>query len=363
FFVLGLILMPLGVYLAARRLGGYRHLVAQLRPAGPQLARLGWAIAFATLANAGILTAAAYHGVAVMDSKEFCGQTCHSVMQPQYVRYQHSRHAAIPCVDCHIGGGAAAFFHYKLSGVRQLVRLTTKTYQRPIPPAMDRVRPASEICEACHVAGGQQQDRLKIIRHYDDDEQSTEKTTVLMVKVATKIHKAHIGRNIEYSGAMPDPQTIPTVTADGKTFSVEGAAPAAVLRRMDCMDCHNRSGHNFETPEAAVDDAIATGKLDRSRPFTRRDAVAALKGKLPIAQQPAVVQQIFADNVFSGMNITWGTYPNNIGHDASPGCFRCHDDQHKTKTGASITMECTACHEPVAVEEKNPEILAKLGIQ
>jgi len=361
-FLLGLILMPLGLFLAARRLGGYRQLLTQVRPPGPQLARLGWAIAFATLANASILTAAAYQGVAVMDSKQFCGETCHSVMQPQYVRYQNSPHAAVPCVDCHIGGGAASFVHYKISGVRQMIRLTTHTYSRPIPPAMDRVRPAHEICEECHSLKMRQEDRLKIIRHYDDDEQSTEKTTVLLVKVGSKIHKAHIGRDIEYSGSAPDPQMIPTVTVNGKTYALEGASPGPVTRKMDCMDCHNRSGHDFQTPEDAVDSAIADGKLDRSRPFARRDAVAALKGKLPIGQQPDAVQQIYAANVYPGMNITWGTYPNNIGHMSFPGCFRCHDDQHKTKTGESITQDCSACHEPIAVDEANPEILKKLGM-
>jgi hypothetical protein len=363
FFVLGLILMPVGLVLAARRLGSYRQLFTQVRPPGPQIARLGWAIAFATLANASILTAAAYQGVAVMDSRQFCGETCHSVMQPQYVRYQNSPHAAVPCVECHIGGGAASFVHYKISGVRQMIRLTTHTYQRPIPPAMDRVRPANEICEECHSPKTKQEDRLKIIRHYDDDEQSTEKTTVLLVKIGSKIHKAHLGRNIEYSGAVGDPQTIPTVTVDGKKYSVEGGSPGPVKRRMDCMDCHNRSGHDFQTPEDAIDNAIAEGTLDRSRPFTRRDAVAALKGKLPIAQQPAVVQAIYAANVYPSMNITWGTYPNNIGHMSFPGCFRCHDDQHKAKTGESITQDCSACHEPIAVDEPNPAILATLGMK
>jgi hypothetical protein len=362
-FVLGLILMPIGLVLAARRSGGFRALFTQVRPSGPQLARLGWAIAFATLANASILTAAAYHGVEVMDSKQFCGETCHSVMEPQYVRYQNSRHAAVPCVNCHIGGGAASFVHYKISGVRQLIRLTTHTYQRPIPPAMDRVRSANEICEECHSTKMMQEDRLKIIRHYDDDERSTEKTTVLLVKIGSKIHKAHIGRNIEYSGGGPDPQMIPTVTVDGKTYTVDGASPGPVMRKMDCMDCHNRSGHDFQTPEDAVDRAISEGKLDRSKPFARRDAVAALKGKLPIAQQSATVQQIYAANVYQGMNITWGTYPNNIGHMSFPGCFRCHDDQHKTKTGESITQDCSACHEPIAVDEPNPEILKTLGMK
>src|SRR4051812_35150904 len=190
FFVLGLILMPLGFVLASRRPGGYRKVLEQLPHSRPQVARLGWMIAFATVANAGILTAAAYHSVAVMDSTQFCGQTCHSVMQPQYVRYQSSPHARVPCVECHIGGGASSFLRYKVSGVRQLIRLTANTYARPIPPAMDRVRPAREICEECHSPQKVQEDRLKIIRHYGDDEQSSEKTTVLLVKIGSKIHKA-----------------------------------------------------------------------------------------------------------------------------------------------------------------------------
>ena len=49
-----------------------------------------------------------------------------------------------------------------------------------------------------------------------------------------------------------------------------------------------------------MDRAIADGKLDRSRPFTRRDAVAALKGQLPISQQSAAVREIYTANVYPG---------------------------------------------------------------
>ena len=63
------------------------------------------------------------------------------------------------------------------------------------------------------------------------------------------------------------------------------------------------------------------------------------------------------------MKITWGTYPNSIGHQDFPGCFRCHDDQHKTKAGESLTQDCSACHEPIAVDEPNPEILKTLGMK
>jgi hypothetical protein len=56
-------------------------------------------------------------------------------------------------------------------------------------------------------------------------------------------------------------------------------------------------------------------------------------------------QQLYRKNVFPAMNVTWGTYPNNIGHMDSPGCFRCHDDNHKSKNGKTIGQDCSFCHE------------------
>src|SRR5215510_1792403 len=234
-FASGLILMPLGLLVASRRVGGFRRILDSVPAEGPRVARLAWAFAFATLANVGILTAAAYQSVGYMDSKEFCGQTCHSVMQPQFVRYQKSAHARVPCVDCHVGSGASSFVQYKLAGMRQLIRLTANTYQRPIPPAIERMRPAAELCEQCHSPGKTYDDRLKVIRHFADDEQSTEKVTVLLMKIGTKIHRAHVGSDIQYEGDTPDPQMISSVTSNGKTYTAEGAKPGGVTRKMDCM--------------------------------------------------------------------------------------------------------------------------------
>jgi len=362
-FVLGLLLMPAGLFLASRKAGGFRNVLGRAPSDGHRAARLAWAFAFATLANVGIISLAAYKGVGYMDSKEFCGTACHSVMQPQYVRYQDSPHSSVPCVDCHIGSGASSFVQYKLAGVRQLITLTTNTYHRPVAPALESMRPAVDTCEHCHSRKTSGDDRLKVIRHFDNDEQSSEKTTVLLIRTGSKIHKAHLERDIEYVASTSDPQSISTVTVGDKIYSVEGADAGGVKRRMDCMDCHNRSGHDFNTPESAVDQAIASGMLDRSRPFTRRDSVAALKAQANIEQQPAPVQKIFSENVFPRMGVTWGTYPNNVGHDAFPGCFRCHDGQHVSKAGDSISQECGACHELVAVDEQNPKILKDLGLQ
>ena len=45
------------------------------------------------------------------------------------------------------------------------------------------------------------------------------------------------------------------------------------------------------------------------------------------------------------MNVTWGAHPSHIGHTDSPGCFRCHDDQHKTPEGRVIRQDCDLCHD------------------
>jgi hypothetical protein len=60
--------------------------------------------------------------------------------------------------------------------------------------------------------------------------------------------------------------------------------------------------------------------------------------------------------------MTWGIYPNNIGHTDFPGCFRCHDGAHATADGKTITRSCTSCHEIPAIAEASPEVLKTLGL-
>jgi hypothetical protein len=55
-------------------------------------------------------------------------------------------------------------------------------------------------------------------------------------------------------------------------------------------------------------------------------------------------QQVYGRSVFPEMNVQLGTYPSNVGHIDSPGCFRCHDDNHKAKDGAKISQDCDTCH-------------------
>jgi hypothetical protein len=162
---------------------------------------------------------------------------------------------------------------------------------------------------------------------------------------------------------------------------------------MDCIDCHNRPTHIFRSPEDAVDLAIADGHLDRSLPFLRREGVRLLKGAYPsheaaraairagllefyekrdpaaYAGQRAAVEaaadelgDIWSANVWPDMKITWGTYPTFIGHQASKGCWRCHDDAHATRDGkATLSQDCGLCHSLLAQDEKDPPILKQLA--
>jgi hypothetical protein len=81
-----------------------------------------------------------------------------------------------------------------------------------------------------------------------------------------------------------------------------------------------------------------------------------------IGQAAKAVLAIYDRNVFPDLKVTWGTYPNNLGHTDFPGCFRCHDGSHTATDGTTISQDCTTCHEPLAVEETAPEILKTLGI-
>ena len=79
-----------------------------------------------------------------------------------------------------------------------------------------------------------------------------------------------------------------------------------------------------------------------------RDAVtaagAASVSGATLEQAIGVTQAIYRTNVFPGMNVGWGTYPNQLGHITSNGCFRCHDEDHTTTAGKTLSQDCELCH-------------------
>lgn len=416
-FVAGLLVMPVGALWRRYRLIAKGELPAvypQIDFSKPILRRAFAWVSGLTVMNVAILGMASYRGVEYMDSVQFCGQTCHSVMAPEFSAYQNSPHLRVACVQCHIGPGAPWFVRSKLSGVRQVFAVTFKTYSRPIPSPVKHLRPARETCEQCHWPQKFTGDKLQWRTKFTEDEKNTPLTTVLVMKIggrsyqgAVGIHGRHLdtSERISYVSIDGRRQVIPRVTyLDDNGKSVEfnssdvKAAPEQLAqgehRRMDCLDCHNRPTHAFQMPERAVDQEMAAGRISPRLPYVKKRAVELLRAEYAdreTARQRIVVSLtefyrtsypdvyrehralveaaasqvagIYLRNVFPEMKLTWGTHPNNLGHEDFLGCFRCHDGNHASADGRMITNDCGACHTILAMEDPSPKLLTDLGMK
>lgn len=393
-FIVGLLLIPIGMRLQRRRF--------RLNPSAAvddwpvidfrvaRVRRATLAIFALTAVNIVIVLLAGYGSLHWMESPTFCGQACHTPMAPQFNSWRESVHGGVACVDCHIGEGAAAFAHAKLSGVRQLIQVATNSYPRPIPPGA-KMPPGkqAETCTHCHLTGRPSGDRIRVIREYTDDQDNSESTTVLQMHLTPStaepraIHwHADPSIRVEYVATDEERQTIPYVrVTDAKGQVKEFVAPDTpaevsrdgVRRVMDCIDCHNTVGHPIApTPEQAVDRAIASGRISRTLPFVRREALRVVKATYPshdaadaaierelrtmytsrdsaadpaqVTNSIAAIKALYRRNINPDMKVTFGSYPDNRGHLTSNGCFRCHDDSHEAKDGSKISGDCEFCH-------------------
>ncbi len=400
-FFAGLILIPVGIYL------GKRRIAAQLDTMDRQKAwrRAGTFFAVMTAANVVIGSQLTYSAVEHMDTNQFCGQTCH-VMKPEYTAHLQPPHEAVACATCHIAPGAQGWLRAKTAGTRQLMAVVLNTYPRPIESGLEsnRLAPSALTCERCHERNRYFGPRLRTITHFKDDEMNTRTETVLVMMVGGGanggIHGAHLGPGVRvrYAAADKSRQTIPWVeyTANGvtRTYAAPGAKTDGLpVFEIECSDCHNRTGHDFATPENALDRGLAEGSIPVSLPFIKKTGLALLQasysspeeaaGKIPaglesfyrekypniasgrsadIQRAAAAIGSIYARNVFPDLKVTWGTYPNNLGHMDYPGCFRCHDDSHITPDKKTIGQDCNLCHNPLAMDESNPAVLKTLGM-
>ena len=407
-FVVGLILIAFGVVLARKRIE--RGLLTVPNRA-TYLRKLAKFFAITTAINIVIGTQGTYRAVEHMETAQFCGQSCH-VMKPEFTAHQSSPHANVLCVDCHVAPGATGWVESKMAGTQQFIDVVFNRFRRPIESALEsnRLVPSRLTCEQCHWPQAFDAVKLRVIFNYKDDESNTKTETVLMMLTGGGnlggIHGKHFGPGIEIHYAASDParQNIPWVeyrnrqANESRTFLADGASAQSVARlpryQMQCVDCHNRPTHAFELPERAVDRALGLGQLSVTLPFIKKKAVELLKAKyssneeasrmIPaalarfyqqsypaislqrsgdIADAGAAIAAIYNRNVFPDLKVTWGTYPNNLGHTDFPGCFRCHDGSHSTTDRKmTITQDCNACHEPLAIEEAAPEVLKTLGL-
>jgi len=408
-FALGLILIPIGAVLWRRKMnrmpGGESMPLMPVFDLNVPKTR-HWLLIFlgATMFNVIILSAATYKGVEVMESVEFCGTACHSVMEPEHTAHQRSPHSRVKCAECHIGPGANWFVKSKLDGAWQLVAVALDIYPRPIPTPLHNLRPARDTCEQCHWPTKFVGDKLSVIKTYKEDEENTELTTALLLHVggeegngSTGIHwhvDPNVGIRYRSDETREEIYEVEFTDSDGTvTEYSDRRAPeeGGVWRSMDCVDCHNRPSHIYQPPDHEIDRAILTGQIDRTLPFVKRESMRIIDAEYESHEvaRVAITEQltqyyaenypdqsveksaailaaanalgdIYSVNVFPQMKVWWNTYPNHIGHEQSPGCFRCHKKSMRTEDRVEISRDCDTCHVLLAEEEENPHIMSIL---
>jgi len=400
FFILGLFIIPAGMWWESRRR-------RKLKPGeSPRALRLDFSdprqrgafVFLVSFAAVFILLSAvgSYRAYEFTDSVQFCGQLCHSVMAPEFTAYQLSPHARVRCVDCHVGSGASWYVRSKLSGARQVLAVTFKTFPRPIPTPVHNLRPAQDTCEECHWPNKFYGSQFKVFTHFASDEKNTPLQIRMLIKTGggdpstgapSGIHwHMNISNEISFIASDDQRQVIPYIyVKDMQGRISEFMSKDAPLtkqqiekmprHRMDCVDCHNRPTHIYVPPDRAVDESLFTKRLDPALPFIKQQAVAALTNPYPTTEAAmegiatdlhkfyltkypdieknnpqdihdaiAELQRIYRSTTFPEMKLDWKTHPNNIGHFYFAGCFRCHDGQHVSPDGRLVRKDCDICH-------------------
>jgi nitrate/TMAO reductase-like tetraheme cytochrome c subunit len=407
-FLFGLALIPVGIWIRHRRLKASGKLPSAFPVidfSDPVFRHGIDFVIVATLINFVIVGTASYRGVAYMDTTSFCGQACH-VMKPEFSAYHFAPHDGVACTDCHVAPGVPGYVHAKVNGTVQLLMVVLHNYPRPIM-ADGKVPAAQYTCIHCHNPERLATDKLLVSSTYGDDEKNSVTRSLALMHTGGRdqfgrlsgIHGAHLG-HIEFVSTDASNQTIPWVSKkndDGSTteFAIDPRVTSAGPRHvMDCIDCHNRAAHSFDTPEEALNKDMALGAPSAALPFAHKQGLALIKAhyaseaeasekitagfedfyrsqyplvwdnqRAQIGQGAKTLVGIYSRNVFPFMSVTWGTHPNNLGHNDYPGCFRCHDGNHNSKAGKSITNDCSVCHNLLSVDEPNPKLLAEIGIQ
>jgi hypothetical protein len=332
------------------------------------------------------------------NSTYFCTNVCHDVHPEEPAAYQDFYHARVKCTECHMGRvGTLQAALLKTSHFKHLPETIFHQYGRPLEAVT--LRPANESCERCHWPPAFHGDTVREITRFQMDENNTERRIYLILKtgggerskgLGYGIHW-HIENRVEYIATdehKQDIRWVRTTLPDGRTveyndvinpLSAEEIAKAK-KKVMDCVDCHNRVGHPFPSPEDLADQVLADGQLSRDLPFAKKEMLGVLSGIYPnqaaavasvdtvraryeaehpdaavtmadeIEQADQLAKQLLTRLVFEEPGVTWQSFPDNGGHRDFAGCFRCHDGKHISAEGESIRLHCNICHSiPVTV--------------
>ncbi len=332
------------------------------------------------------------------NSVSFCSDVCHDVHPEEPSAYQDFYHASVKCTECHTGRvSTLQAVVLKASHFRHLPAVIMNRYERPLESAT--MRPANESCERCHWPPAFHGDTVREIKRFLPDENNTEKRTYLILKTGAGTREQglgfgihwHITSRVEYIATDERKQAIRWVRStlpDGRTVEYNDVTnplspeeiATAPKRVMDCVDCHNRMGHPFPSPEDLVDEALAGRRLNTDLPYAKKELLALLNNNYTnreaalqtvasfketymttypevaasraddIAQAQELAQEFITRLVFEEPGVTWRSFPDNSKHKDFPGCFRCHDGKHLSAEGESIRLHCNICHSiPVTV--------------
>jgi hypothetical protein len=316
------------------------------------------------------------------------------LIDPQYLRTVHFFLMFVFFAFMIFQVCASVLVSLEIRGVAELAETVQDEYPRPIPVPVTSLRPIRANCEECHWPANFFGAKAVRLVHFLSDEQNTrwEIGLVVLVGGAAPVGASqmgihwHVGSKVEYIASDPERQNVTWVrSVDPKTgvanvYTSDArkstTAPPGEIRTMDCVDCHNRPSHILQSPDWSVDVALADGRIDPSLPFIKQQSVVALTATYADNQQAlrgidsalrgyyqktypqiytgkqqaiagaiACLQNTYSQNFFPAMKVRWDTYYMNEGHFHFPGCFRCHDGQHKSMDGKAIRSGCGDCHQ------------------
>jgi NapC/NirT cytochrome c family, N-terminal region len=354
-----------------------------------------------------------YQAYEFTESVQFCGEICHSVMKPEYTAYLYSPHARVSCAQCHVGSGADWYVKSKLSGAYQVYSVLFHKYSRPIETPVRSLRPAQQTCEQCHWPKHFFAEKQVVKNYFLSDEKNTEWWISLLMKIGggnnesgptSGIHwHMNISNQINYIATDSQRQVIPWVQSkrpDGTVITykfsdgsmTDEQLKSGEMRKMDCIDCHNRPTHIYRPPNESINEAMTLGWINPRIPSIKATALEALvrpfateEGAMDsigifVREQYAQrypeasrtmkadidtaierLKKIYSRNFFPEMRVSWKHYPNNIGHLYAPGCFRCHDGKHVGDNGKILSRDCNACHIILAQKLDNEKLRLSLG--
>ena len=340
------------------------------------------------------------------NSNWFCSNACHQVHPEEPVAHQMSAHARVDCVECHIG--RLSFFPamIKKSGHMKHVWSIMTGWERPTyAPSLSDV---GNTCEGCHTETTHKNNLVKSEKRFAPDEKNSESRLTLTVRNVGRLFGGedrrgmnwHASGNVRFVAPDSQRQNIELVEAtlpDGsvvtyknvKTTLSDADLASAERLTMACMDCHNRAGHPFRDPESVIDAAFASGELNRGLPYIKKTILGMFDEIVESKEQAMkVVEQTYEDyrkahaqavEEFESGNarefieqrkefwadllvssdfpeaedVTWRSFPDNLGHKNFPGCFRCHSGRLQDEKGTPIPVNCSSCHSLPLVTQRD----------